>query len=156
MEAIFLLGEFGVRKDVLTAVPATLGVGDWCEQGFPYYAGNLSCSIPLGDLPPEGRIFIHIPEWRGAALGLRVNGGDEIFLPWAPSRADVTEQLRRDGSDMVDIVVYGHRRNAFGPFYLNEKWPLWTGPQQFKIYKSAERQLVPCGLLRSPLVETEK
>ena len=155
LEAMFLLGEFGVRGNALTSVPEMLSCGDWCGQGLPSYAGSLSCEIPLGDLPADGRIFIRIPEWRGVALGISVNGGNEIFLPWEPARADVTEQLRRDGSDTIAVTVYGHRRNAFGPFYLKEKWPEWTGSEQFKMYENAERQLVPCGLLRPPVVETE-
>ena len=157
LEAIFLLGEFGVTgNDVLCAVPRTLSAGDWCEQGLPFYSGNMSCDIPLGELPAEGRIYLRMPEWRGVALGVRVNGGEEIFLPWAPMRADLTELLRRDGSDTVAVTVYGHRRNAFGPFYLKEKWPAGTGPLQFKMYEVPERQLVPCGLLKAPVVETER
>lgn len=156
LEAVFLLGEFGVRGEKLTSAPQTLSCGDWCEQGFPYYAGNLTYETVLADLPSEGRIFVHIPEWRGAALGVSVNGGAEIFLPWPPYQADVTDQLRRDGTDRVAIKVYGHRRNALGPFYIKEKWPDWTRPELFKRYDVTERQLVPCGLLDSPLLETEQ
>lgn len=156
LEAIFLLGEFGVRNEVLISLPQTLSCGDWCEQGFPYYAGNLTYERKLGELPPSGRISVNVPEWCGVALGISVNGGDEIFLPWQPYKADITDQLRRDGSDRIEIKVYGHRRNAFGPFYLKEKWPQWTGPAQFKMYEVTERQLVPCGLIGAPVLETEQ
>lgn len=156
LEAVFLLGEFGVRGETLTSAPQTLSCGDWCEQGLPHYAGNLTYETTLADLPPAGRISVNVPEWRGVALGISVNGGDEIFLPWPPYKADITAQLRRDGRDSVAIKVYGHRRNAFGPFYLKEKWPQWTGPAQFKMYDVTKRQLVPCGLIGAPVLETDQ
>ncbi|MBO7146796.1 MAG: hypothetical protein J6W81_03510 [Lentisphaeria bacterium] len=59
------------------------------------------------------------------------------------------------GKHRLAITVYGHRRNAFGPFYLNEKWPERTGPYQFKVYENPNRQLVPCGLLQAPVIKTE-
>ena len=61
LEAIFLLGEFGVRNEVLISLPQTLSCGDWCEQGFPYYAGNLTYERKLGELPPSGRISVNVP-----------------------------------------------------------------------------------------------
>ena len=47
----------------------------------------------------------------------------------------------------ISITVYGHRRNSFGPFYMNEATPFWNGPLQFKTRQQDDKQLVPCGLL---------
>ena len=51
LENIYLLGNFGVRNDRISAMPSSLAAGDWCPQGLPYYAGNLTYCFPLEKLP---------------------------------------------------------------------------------------------------------
>ena len=65
-------------------------------------------------------------------------------------------KLKYDGNDSIEVCVYGHRRNVFGPFYSLNKWPSWTGPAQFKIYETTKRQTVPCGILAAPYIEIIK
>ena len=83
---------------------------------------------------------------------MSVNGSEQTMLPWPPYRLDISQYLK-DGENTLEIEVYGHRRNSHGPFYLHEKWPAWTGPAQFRFYQETERQLVPCGLLETPLLK---
>jgi hypothetical protein len=149
LEAVFILGDFGVSGNCLTQSPETLEIGDWCAQGLQNYAGNVTYSKTFEAKKSAGPLFLDIPEWRGVALGVEVNGSPRQVLAWPPYRLDVSEFVR-DGVNRVSITVLGHRRNSHGPFYLNEKWPIWTGPEQFKQYDRSERQLVPCGLLREP------
>ena len=51
LEAMFLLGEFGVdvkgSTAVITALPEKIGFGDICSQGLPFYGGNLVYRIPV-------------------------------------------------------------------------------------------------------------
>lgn len=57
--------------------------------------------------------------------------------------------LRRDGTDEIEVIVYGHRRNAFGPFYLpgGETTPGWCGPREMRSSAAfPARALVPFGL----------
>lgn len=154
LENIYLLGNFGVRNDRISAMPSSLAAGDWCPQGLPYYAGNLTYCFPLEKLP-EGRIFVSFPSWRGSALGIRVNDGEEKMLAWYPERLEITPHLNRKGRNRLCVTVYNHRRNAFGPFYLRNCWPVWTGTRQFKNCETEERQTVPLGLLAPPVLETE-
>lgn len=152
LEAMYLLGAFGVDDQTLTALPTTLVLGDWCEQRLPNYAGNViyhtifDWNGEAGSAP-----VLELGDWRGAALGVSVNGSPVKILPWAPYRVEL-DSLLRHGENELAITVYGHRRNAMGPFYLNDKWPAWTGPEQFKLYEIAEKQLVPCGLMNPPRV----
>ena len=150
VEALFILGDFGVVDDAIVALPETVAMGDWCAQGFPHYAGNFtyvrSISVTRRDDRP---VFIEFGEWRGALLGVSVNGGPLRVVPWAPFRLEIGSELR-DGENEIAITVFGHRRNAHGPFYLEETWPVWNGPLQFKSYLQPVRKLVPCGLLEAP------
>ncbi len=150
LEMVYLLGAFGVHGNTITAQPETLAIGDWCPQGLQNYAGNVTYQTTL-PYAGNGPLVLEIPEWRGVSLGIRVNGGQEQPLAWPPFRLNLAESLK-PGDNTLEITVYGHRRNSHGPFYLNEKWPAWTGPGQFKTYEHLERQLVPCGLLTTPLL----
>ena len=152
IEALFILGDFGVRDDAMTALPDTVELGDWCEQGFPHYAGNFTYVRNVTVAKPDGKpCFIEFGEWRGALLGVSVNGGPRHLLPWAPFRLEIGSELK-DGDNEIAITVFGHRRNAHGPFYLEETWPIWNGPLQFKSYLQPVRRLVPCGVLEAPKI----
>ena len=152
LEMIYLLGDFGVKGDTLIARPKTLDIGDWCNQGFQNYAGNLVYRTTFRKPETDGPVVLEIPEWRGVALGVRVNGSGQIMLPWPPFSAEISNLLK-EGENVLEIEVLGHRRNSHGPFYLMTKWPNWTGPAEFKHYDVTGRQLVPCGLLEPPVLK---
>ena len=96
---------------------------------------------------PSNPVWLKFDSWRGVALGISVNGSEEVMLGWEPYTADIAKYLKA-GKNTLEITVYGHRRNAFGPFYLNEASPHWVGPLQFKTCQQKEKQLVPCGLMK--------
>ncbi len=153
LESMFLLGNFGVIGTTLTAPVEMLSIGDWCDQGLPHYSGNLTFRTSVVLEKKERRpCMLRIPDWRGVSLAVSVNGRPRIMIPWPPYSADISADLK-DGENVIEITVFGHRRNAFGPFYLDTKWPAWTGPFQFKEEKMTEKQLVPCGLLKAPVLE---
>jgi hypothetical protein len=154
LESIFLLGDFGVDSDgnTLLAAPTKLTTGDWCTQGFCNYAGNLTYrSTFLHQERPGSSFSLEIRDWRGVALIVRLNGNNPHMLPWPPYSLNLANELK-EGCNILEITVLGHRRNSHGPFYLKEKWPRWTGPGEFKSYDSTRRQLVPCGLLTPPIL----
>ncbi|MBR7120989.1 MAG: hypothetical protein IKC94_01975 [Lentisphaeria bacterium] len=150
IESCFLLGDFGIsQRDCLIRKPEKLLTGDYGAQGLKYYADNLTYINHFElDEVPEMPLFISFGKWRGALLGVSVNGGGEQLLPWPPYTLEITPYLQC-GKNTVSITVYGHRRNAFGPFYMNEATPFWNGPLQFKTRQQNAKQLVPAGLLES-------
>ena len=153
LEAPFLLGDFGVKDDTIVALPDRIAVGDWCEQGFPHYSGNFTYLCRVQGIPADGKpLFLEFGAWRGASLGVSVNGGPLHPVPWPPFRVEIGSELT-SGDNEIAITVFGHRRNAYGPFYLEETWPPWSGPLQFKAYLQPKRNLVPCGLLKPPVLE---
>ena len=138
---MFLLGDFGVVNDVLVKPVRSLKFGDWTKQGLTYYAGNLIYTFDI----PKGAKQIEFPAWRGVALAYALDDAKEFTtLGWPPFT------FRTDGAKKVRIKVFGHRRNAMGPFFTADKWPSWTGPAQFQTYETTERGIVPCGILEPP------
>ncbi len=160
LEALYLLGEFGVRAEgtevALTALPAALSLGDWCAQGFPFYGGHLTYVRTVRiDAAPDERVFVRLPEYRGVAARIWVDGVAAGILAWEPNEVEITDAARRSegGEIELGIEILGHRRNSHGPLHFAERWPAWTGPGQFQPspqdWVDAYQQ-VPCGLMAAP------
>ncbi|MBR7121139.1 MAG: hypothetical protein IKC94_02725 [Lentisphaeria bacterium] len=149
LENIFLLGDFGVCGNHLTAPVRQLPFGNWVGKGLPFYTGNLIYELSL---PPDVEA-VKITDWRGAALAYAVDDQEKFtLLAWPPFTIPVS------GGKRLRIKVLNSRRNAFGPFFLENPWPSWTGPDQFVTFETDSRQLVPCGILSPPelLLRAEK
>ncbi len=154
LEAIYLLGEFGVRGTrTMIALPEELDLGDWCDQGLPNYSGNVTYHVDfqLNKLKKGERVAVEFGKWAGALLGVRANGGELKLLGWAPYRVDITDQLKT-GVNCLELVVFFSRRNVFGPFYDYQKSPWWCGSPAFKNFQVNERQLVAGGLMEPPVL----
>ena len=158
LEIIYLLGDFGVRVQKmnvsLTASPSQLKVGDWCRQALPFYAGSVSyCRTIRPKFNKNQHLFVSVPEYRGIAVRVLVDGKSAGVIAWEPHEVDVTDLVCGDGSPAdLRIEVIGHRRNSHGPLHISERWPYWTGPDQFVSVDKWQDSynLVPCGLLVEP------
>ena len=144
LEAIYLLGEFGVQLDgvrrTLVAMAGTAEAGDLCKQGFPFYSGAITYSVPL----PAGAKRLKLPRL-GAACA-RINGK---ILGWDPFEADVS-----GCGETVDVEVVLTRRNTFGPLHDVLDPRPGIGPVNFVTEGdefSAECILIESGLVEEPL-----
>jgi len=163
LEIVYLLGNFGTAVTdtavAITAAPVTLRLGDWVPQGLAFYGGSVTYrrTLPVTRAAEE-RVFVCVPEYRGVAVRVLVNGQPAGLIGWAPNEVDITAHLTGQPVELA-IEVIGHRRNSHGPFHLTEKWPKWTGPGEFKRRNDTwfeGYQLVPCGLMAAPVIEIRK
>jgi hypothetical protein len=165
LEIVYLLGRFGTAVDGtdvrVTEEPRNLSLGDWVPRGLAFYAGSVAYrrKVRLTHLPGE-RLFLQVPDYRGVAVRVVVNGRTAGIIAWEPNEADITECLPEGTSEAdIRVEVLGHRRNSHGPLHHAKKWPVWTGPAEF-VTEGAdwtdEYQLVPCGLMKPPIVLTRK
>ncbi|MCK5676719.1 MAG: hypothetical protein KAH99_06860 [Verrucomicrobia bacterium] len=149
LEAIYLLGEFGVELDGIrrTLVPMVgkVGVGDLCCQGFPFYSAAITYKVPI----PEDASRLSLPGI-GAACA-KVNGQ---VLGWDPFEADVSAC-----GEMVDVEIILTRRNTFGSLHDAVPDRQWIGPVNF-VTEGAEFSeeciLIESGLLAPPEVSVGK
>jgi hypothetical protein len=163
LEIMYLLGNFGVKVEGraarLTVLPTTLGLGDWCEQGLAFYAGHVAYARMIDPKCGAGeRVFVSVPDYRGMALRILVDGEEAGIVAWHPQEVEITPWLK-DRPVELAIEVIGHRRNSHGPFHHCEKWPAWTGPGEYKYNPdrwSEDYQLVPCGLMHAPCLEVRR
>ena len=157
LEECYLIGDFGVDRDTsaITTEPATVKAGDWCDQGYPYYAGNLYYGRDINlRLKPGERAVVSVGPHFSACLAVHVNGKLAGVRGWAPYQVDIT-RLVRPGRNHLEIELCGSPRNLLGPNHLDEKRPAWTGPGEFiRLDRWVEqRNLVAYGLFGKVLVE---
>lgn len=151
-EAVYLLGEFGVFENELTLPVRTVSPGDWGMQGYPYYSGNMNCSFEFEWNEPAGTpAFPWIPEWRGTAIGIAVNGGEPRIALLHPERLNLGKELK-PGRNLIEITVYGSRRNSFGPFGADPGD--MVDPSDFNYASPGARHLKPFGLLSEVRIAT--
>jgi hypothetical protein len=163
LEIVYLLGNFGTKVDgrniLMTPMPVSLKVGDWVKQGLAFYSGSVSYCRKVRPSPRKGeRLFVQVPEYRGAAVRVLVNGQSAGIIAWEPNEIDVTDLVGNEPADLR-IEVIGHRRNSHGPLHHKLKWPTWTGPGEFTMrpdWWSEAYNLVPCGLLKKPRLVIRK
>ncbi|MEA2012332.1 MAG: hypothetical protein U9O87_04500, partial [Verrucomicrobiota bacterium] len=163
LEIIYLLGDFGVElsegRVLLNNPIETLKIGDWVPQGLPFYSGAVSYNTKINlSQDRDKKYFLYIPEYRGTAIEVNVNGKSAGSILWRPNEVEITELLK-NGENLLKIEVVSHRRNSHGPLHHNEKWPEWTGPWQFTTENDEwqnEYQLVPCGLMKTPEIIIKK
>jgi len=146
IEAIYLLGEFGVQiqgiQRTLVPMVGKVEVGDLCTQGFPFYSGAITYHLPI----PGNAARMKLPKIGGACA--KVNGQ---VLGWDPFEADISEC-----GETVDVEVVMTRRNTFGPLHDCVEGRMHNGPDHWLTEGddfSVDCVLSPSGLLASPLLD---
>lgn len=160
LESIFLLGDFACSIDKLdlnlSNLPEKLSIGDWCQQGLPFYSGSIFYSTQL-DLRSfdTKKLFIELKEFRGSCAKISIDSQVVGTIAWAPYELDISELTNGKQECCLTIEIISSRRNSHGPMYQKETWPLWSGPYEFREYEP-EYKLVPCGLMQCPIIKIKK
>jgi hypothetical protein len=156
LEAVFLLGAFGVRPGpgsqvTLTELPARLGPGDWTQCGLPFYSGRIRLQGPVG----SARRLVLAPLGAATLVVRNPDNGKSQILPWAPFACDLDGLV--DAQGLVEVEWVLTRRNTLGPLHLTPMDPPSIGPTSFRSEGaswSVDFQLVPVGLQEPPVVES--
>jgi len=168
LEDLYLVGEFGVAfrgparrpgAATLVAPPQRLDLGDWVDQGLPFYGGAVRYRLGVKRPRRGRRLRLRLPQVRATAVAVHVGGAEAhqaartFVLPWPPFEADLTDALGEGQTD-VAVEVVGGRRNILGP--LHTPWGHWTGPGHFDPDAkdwTDDYLLTAHGLLAAPVLE---
>ena len=155
LENIFVLGKFGVKlcgaEASITALPKKIGFGDITSQGFPFYGGNVTYKIPVevkGD-----NIKIIASDYRGALIGVKLDDNDLGKIVYPPYYIKAAADK---GTHLLELTLYTHRYNTFGPIHLVNVKESWHGPDAWRSRNnnwSYEYVLRPVGIMKAPVVE---
>ncbi len=138
LEAVYLIGDFGVRIDghtrTLTTRPDTLSLGNLANAAMPFYTGEVTYLVT-----PEhyaalkctdgDRVRLCPTKFIGGLCRVNIEGEDEQRLIWDPYEADITEAVR--AGKTVRVTVVGTRRNVFGPLHFAPIYDGAYGPGHF-------------------------
>ena len=155
LESMFILGDFGVRAHgrhaTITEKPQTVCFGDLTRQGFPFYGGNITyhCKAEAR----KGKLTLRASWYRGALMDVCVDGkpcGNIVYPPYT-----LTVTGLEDGMHDVQLTLYIHRYNTFGPLHLCDETEKWHGPGAWRsedVRWSYEYNLRRTGVLASPVL----
>ncbi|MBE6653555.1 MAG: hypothetical protein E7610_09105 [Ruminococcaceae bacterium] len=155
-EAMYLLGEFGVRvtgrRLTVTPLPDTLGFSDLTYQGLPFYGGALSYHIPV-TYDEDVDAVIQIPHYTAAVNTVEVDGERKAVVAYPPYYAELGKMSL--GKHTVSVTTYVTRRNCFGDVHNADEKMRWLGPNSWVTDGSAwtyEYRLRRTGVLTTPKI----
>ena len=154
LEAIYLLGNFGVRVDAdrvaITQLPSALSPTDITTQGLPFYGGGIRYHLPI----PQGQktpMLLELPKL-SAACAKVVGDENSAIIAWHPYRVEVTDLV---SNNELILEVTLTRRNTFGPLHQLPLNTRYYGPDNFTTQGqkwSDPFVLYPSGLLAAPII----
>jgi hypothetical protein len=152
LEACFVLGDFAVRqngRDFTVVAESELTVGNWVEQGYPFYAGAFTYrgAIDLPTLGDGASLHLRADDFDGVVARLLVDGDPVSILGWPPYEADLSSFAGRRVE--IALEVYGSLRNLLGPLHDKNHRPGFAPPHGFDYTEwgfTEDYSFVPVGL----------
>lgn len=115
LEAMYLLGEFGVYLDGrnirLSTLKRELKFGNIVNQGLAFYGGNISYHMKV--YIDSGKMRLRVPHYRGACVAVEIDGKRYSNLIICPPYELLIDDLE-NGTHDVAIVLLGLRYNTLG------------------------------------------
>ena len=156
LENVFILGEFGVklqgRYATIINLPEKISFGDITQKGFPFYGGNITYKIPVE--VTNNTLKVCASDYRGALIGATLDGkeiGKIVYPPYCVCEKDV-----ENGAHLLELTLFAHRYNTFGPIHLVNEKESWHGPGAWRstgVNWSYEYVLRKTGILKAPVIE---
>ena len=84
LEPIYIIGNFHLmsRSHGWQIAPKReLILGEWRQQGLPYYAQGVAYSKSYS-LSKENTYIVRVPDWVGTVIEVRVNGEPQNPMNW--------------------------------------------------------------------------
>lgn len=158
VEWAYLLGDFGVEAmgKYTCIIPArkNLAFGNITNQGLPFYGGNITYHVPVKT--EGGKLSVRSSQYSGVLQMVSIDGEKELPIIYPPYTADLGTP--EAGEHIVDITLYGHRRNGFGPVHLSDLQETWIGPDAWRSTGEQwcyEYLLCKEGIITSPVITEE-
>ncbi len=154
VEAMYLLGDFGVRLLGSTAVieepVRNLNFGDATVQGLAFYGGNIEYVVPM-EMKQDGELSVQVSYFRSPVLKAELDDEVKGHITIAPY--DLSLGQIEKGTHILKITAFGNRMNTFGALHLCDTSEDWGGPNAWRTEGSKwayEYQIKPSGILKKP------
>ncbi len=154
-EWCYVLGDFGVKvrgcRKTIIAKEDALGFGAVTSQGLPFYSGNITYELPFTS--PGGNCVVRVNAYRGAAVTVKIDEGDERIIAYEPYTADFGELP--EGEHTLRVTLLGTRHNSFGALHATDYGNDWYGPDKWRTTGEGwcyEYKYRDMGVMCSPVV----
>lgn len=142
-EAMYLLGSFGVWDGKVGRLPEAISSNDWTKQGLPFYAGSVTCLVPV-HVNDAGTYEVEVAAQGVVTVGVGIDGQDRTYRAFGPWRFVVAFQ---SGQNMVAVEMANGLRNLMGPHHLGRE-SIWVGPSELAPENPVDGYaLIPSGLV---------
>ena len=157
-EPMYLLGDFDVQLSGIekTILPPSRKAGFSSAEtvGMPFYGGNIVYSRTIDT--PDCTLAISVRKYRGALVGVRLDGKDvgELILP----PYELKLEGIKAGSHTLELCLYGNRHNTFGSLHCAVE-DIYYGPTHWQKADrdfSHEYCLRPMGIMIAPEISILK
>lgn len=132
VEWAYLLGDFGVevngRSVVIVPARKQLAFGSITNQGLPFYGGNVTYHIPVET--SEGELHVRSSQYSGSLQTVLFEDKEEqavIYPPYTVNLGNIDA-----GKHIIDVTLFGNRRNGFGPIHLTDLKERWISPEAWR------------------------
>ena len=134
IEPAYILGNFSVQPAAngFTIHPPvkSFAVGNWKEQGWPFYPGAVSYTKKYDIANLSGNYRVSLGNWIGTVVAITVNGQQAGVIGFEPYVLDVSKFIKQ-GANTVEVKVVGSNKNLLGPFHNNPA-PGLVSPWHFR------------------------
>jgi hypothetical protein len=154
LEAIYLLGNFGVNYDqgdtpTIGHLPDRIAPTDLCNQGLPHYTGAITYMLPLFNTGKARKL--DFGTFGGAVISVKAGDHSET-LCFPPFETSIPRN-----SEHAEITVWLTRRNLFGPLHIIPEEQSHIGPDSFRSSGNEYQEspvLTHSGLLQPPVLKS--
>jgi hypothetical protein len=162
LESCYLLGNFGTTykgdQTKLIAPDDKLAFGDITTQGLAFYGGNINydCNV---EVDSDCDLQISIPHYRGAIIGVSLDGKDQGRICFSPFTLDIKDVKK--GNHKLTLTLFGTRYNTFSALHnLNaDKKRIYIGPDYWRSENEAwdyGYHTRPMGILATPTIKIKR
>lgn len=162
LESCYLLGDFGTTykgdRTKLITKNNELAFGDITTQGLAFYGGNIhyDCTI---ELDSDCDLKISIPHYRGAVIGVSLDGKDMGRIAFSPFTLELKDVKK--GKHDLTLTLFGTRYNTFSALHnLNaDKKRIYIGPDYWRSENEAwdyGYHTRPMGILATPTIKIKR
>lgn len=121
-EAIYLLGNFGVRAEGerirITALPKKLFWGDAVRQGLAFYSANIEYETEI-EFNQAGEAELLLSSYEGACCEVYIDNKSCGLIALAPYKINLGNIS--EGKHKIKICLFGNRENTFGNLHNTGK-----------------------------------
>jgi hypothetical protein len=152
---VYLLGDFALApaaRGFRVVAPRPLTLGDWTEQGLPFYPDAVRYTFDLM-LPAAGdALRVHLGAWEGAVTAVALDGVEGGAIMHPPFTLVVPGPMAAGRHTLV-LDVIGSMGNMMGPHHVAGLPGAWTWEASPRAQPPGSAYRVEaCGLLAPPTV----